>query len=389
MNIFGNTYSKLKNNFSTILEELYQTNIHDIITVYIKIICYKILPYLLFFSILNHTNIYFKSIKYIFFIYSLINLFITDFILRQSIKYTKITNIKHSCSKCPVNLIHNIEECISIFIFNLVGYMISKHNILLDIYWRSYLHTNPLMIKEKVCIRNYITFNYVGIPFGIINYCFEQIVSTILPTEYVFFLMMLLNFYIDSIIYISNIQYSNNKILNILLEIIWFISECFTLGIIEFQKRKIKTNDIIKDTIFYFNYLKNHNYYKVILWSDFQQLNNFISTSYGSVYYREHISNIYHLLYNILNNIKNNKTIKFIRKSKIIHLTSLFSNLFPTDYKIYLKIFDSRKYLEPFLFELVRLLEHNLTNYKLNSENIPLENKNINIKLNIIDKYMN
>jgi hypothetical protein len=360
----------------------------DIILLYGELILYKILPIMIPLSLLGNG---FTSIRYLFLGYLYINLLLSDIILRQSIKIRNSMIIEHNCEYCSKNIIWNIQDIISNILFTLLGTFIFKVNILLDIYWRSYIHSLPISIKNKYCTQKSIDINIIAIPFGIINYIIEIMISSVLPFEYTIIMMCFINFMIDIIIiHKSILNYSHNIFsFNILLRILWKISQFLTVGYIELKKREIADRDVIEDIINILQYLRNNTFYRFILWKEFQSLDNFISMGKTSIFYREHVLNTYDLFVNIMSYLDNNM-VKIIRKSKLIHITALFKPFLSSQHKFYIRLFESRKIIEPFIIQFINDMNQSIKNTKGEVEFEEVYNNIKEIeqdKLNIIDDY--
>ena len=374
-------------------EKMYNNNTYDIILVYINLLLYKILPILLTLSICGYSNIFINIIRYIIFCYLVINLLISDIILRQSIKLRTNINITHNCDKCPTNFIWNIQDNISYLIFNIVGSVIFKTNMYMDIYWRGYIHTIPYYIRNKICISKSIQYQYIFILFGILNFVIEFILSYLLPFEYIFIIMYLITFIIDTIVFNLHINYNdNNSISNILIIIPWKISQFLTIGFMEIRKREYIDKNIIEDIINILNYLRNNTYYKIILWKEFQSCENFVSYGKTSIFFREQVLNIYDLLSSIVNFLDNNMTLIIIKKIKLLHITTLFKPLLSTQHKFYVNIFESREIIEKFIKQFIDDVKKAISNTE--NEKIYESLYNYVIKeesdnINMIDKYYN
>lgn len=346
-------------------EKIYNNNTYDIILAYINLLIYKILPILLTLSICGYSNIYVNIFRYVIFCYLIINLLISDGILRQSVKLRTNINITHTCDECSTKFIWNLQDTVSYIIFNIIGNIIFKSNICLDILWRSYVHTIPYYIKNKICISKSVQYQYIFTIFGILNFGIEFILSYILPFEYIFIIMYLITFIIDSIVFNLHIEYkNNNNFINILLVIPWKASQFLTIGFIEFRKRKYIDKNIIEDIIYLLNYLRNNTYYKIILWKEFQTLEQFVSYGRTSIYFREHILNIHDLLTSIVNYLDNNTALIIARKIKLFHITTLFKPLMSSEHKFYVSIFESRESIEKFIKQFVGDLKEAITNTK-------------------------
>jgi len=320
----------------------------------------------------------------------LINLLISDFILRQSVKIRNTIELEHNCEKCSNNIVWNIQDNISNIIFYIIGGIIFRYTIYLDIYWRCYLHTLPICIKNKLCIQKSFEIQYISIPFGISNYLIEIGLSYLIPFEYNLIIMFFVTFLLDCIIFNLNLKYKGNiSFVNVLILIVWKISQSITIGYIEIKKRKLGNRDIVEEIINKLNYLRNNTWYRVILWKEFQFLDNLISFGKTSVFYREHILNFSELLISIQSYL-DNRTIKIARKTKILHLTTMFKPFMSSQHKFYVRMFESRKSIEPFIKQLIEDLNKSITNTKselLYEEMYNCEKKIETDKVEIIDKF--
>jgi hypothetical protein len=377
---YKNLYNKLKYN-----------NTINIIILYINLIFYKIIPILVPLSLLGYSNIFINIGRYIIVIYLIINLLISDFILRQSIKIRNLAESDHICDKCSNNIVWNLQDSVSNVVFYIIGGLVFKYNIYLDIYWRSYMHTLPICIKNKLCINKSVELQYPSVIFGILNYLIEFGLCYILPTEYTLIFMFLITFIIDCVIFNLDIKYkSNNTFINILLLCIWKISQNLTIGYIENKKRKIGNRDVVEEVINKLNYFRNNTWYRVILWKEFQNLDNFISLGKTSVFYREHILSIHDFLILIVNYLENDPKIRIARKIKILHLSTMFKPFMSSQNKFYVRMFESRKSIEPFIKQLLKDLDDSIANTK--SELIYEEMCNVDKKIEtenvkIIEKF--
>jgi len=365
-----------------IYNKLFYNNTFDIIKIYWNIIIYKIIPILLPISIIGYNNFFINLLRHIITIYLAINLLITDFILRQSVRIRTCDNlIEHNCDRCSQDIIWNIQDIASNVVFYILGGAISKYNMYTDIYWRSYLHAIPIFIKNKLCISKSINFQYIGLIFGLINYFIEFVLSYILPNEYLLLMMFFITFVIDTIIFNLDLKYKDTfNFSSIFLDIIWKISQCLTVGYLEIKKRSYIDKDIIYDIINYFNYFRNNTYYRFILWKEFQTLDNFISFGKTSVFYREHILNIHELLSIANNYLENNMIIKIARKTKILHVSTMLKPFMSSQNKFYIRLFESRKKIEPFIAQIINDLDTSIKNTK--SENLYEELYNCQKKVN-------
>lgn len=373
-------YNKLKNN-----------NTINIIILYINLILYKIIPILIPLSLLGYTNTFINIARYIIVIYLIINLLISDFILRQSIKVRNIIEEDHICDKCSNNIVWNLQDSLANIIFYILGGLVFKYNIYLDIYWRSYIHTLPICIKNKLCIHKSIELQDTSIIFGILNYLIEYGLCYILPTEYTLIMMFFITFVFDCIIFNLDIKHKSNiTFINILLTSIWKISQYLTVGYIETKKRKIGNRDVVEEAINKLNYFRNNTWYRVILWKEFQNLDNFISLGKTSVFYREHILTIHDLLISIVFYLDNNTTIKIARKTKILHISTIFKPFMSSQNKFYIRMFESRKSIEPFIKQLLKDLDISIANTKseiIYEEMYNFDKKMENTNVKIIEKF--
>jgi hypothetical protein len=370
----------------------------EIILLYGELILYKILPMMTPLSLLGYgfarEHIVVLGIRYICLLYLYINLLLSDIILRQSIKIRNSMIVEHNCEYCSKNIIWNIQDIVSNILFTIIGTIVFRVNIFLDIYWRSYIHSLPISIKYKHCTQKSIDIQLYAIPFGIINYIIESMLSNILPFEYTIILMCFINFMIDSIILDRNNRFITNRNIfsfNILLKIVWKLSQFLTVGYIEVKKRDIADRDVIEDIINILQYMRNNTFYRFILWKEFQSLDNFISMGKTSIYYREHILNTYDLVVNIMSYLDNNM-VKIMRKSKLLHITALFKPFLSSQHKFYIRLFESRKTIEPFMIQFINDMNQSIKNTKAEVEFEEIYNNIREIeqdKLNIIDDYCN
>ena len=381
----------IKNFLKMLYEKLQNNNTIDIIVLYINLIFYKIIPILIPLSLIGYSNIFVNIFRYIIAGYLIINLLISDFILRQSVKIRNPIDTDNTCEKCSSNIVWNLQDNISNMVFYVLGGIIFKYNIYLDIYWRSSMHSLPICIKNKLCIHKSVEIQYISIPFGILNYLIEFALCYVLPSEYIFIIMFFVMFVIDCVIFNLNIKYKNNmSFTNILLICVWKISQYLTIGCIESKNRNFGNRDIVEEIINKLNYFRNNTWYRVVLWKEFQNLENFISFGKTSVFYREHILIIHDLLVTIVHYLDNNTTIKIARKTKILHISTMFKPFMSSQNKFYIRMFESRKSIEPFIKQLLKDLDESITNTK--SEIIYEEMYNFDKKIEtenikIIDKY--
>ena len=382
---------EIKKYFIDFYNKLKSNNTINILLLYINLIIYKIVPILFPLSILGYSNTIINMCRYIFLIYLVINLLISDCILRQSIKIRNTLDIEHSCEKCSNNIVWNIQDNISSVIFYFLGSIVFKYNIYLDIYWRSYIHTLPIFLKNKLCIQNTIEIQYISMVFGILNYFIEIALNTFLPFEYIFIIMYFVTFVIDSIVINLNFKYRKNiNFINILIVILWKLSQYLTVGMIENKKRNYGNKDIVEEIVNKLNYFRNNTWYRVILWKEFQTLDNFISLGKTSVFYREHILSFHDLLFSIVYYLDNNTTLKIARKTKILHITTVFKPFMSSQNKFYVRMFESRKCIEPFIKQLINDMDESISKTKselIYEEMYNFEKKIENNDLKIIDKY--
>jgi hypothetical protein len=377
---FKNLYNKLKNN-----------NTINIIILYINLIFYKIIPILIPLSLLGYSNTFINIARYIIVIYLIVNLLISDFILRQSIKVRNLIDGDHICEKCSNNIVWNLQDSLSNIVFYILGGFVFKYNIYLDIYWRSYMHTLPICIKYKLCMHKSVELQYICIIFGIFNYLIEFCLYHILPVEYTLIMMFFITFVFDCVIFNLDIKYQSNiTFVNILLLSVWKISQYLTIGYIENKKRKVGNRDMVEEVINKLNYLRNNTWYRVILWKEFQNLDNFISLGKTSVFYREHILTFHDLLISIVYYLDNNTTIKIARKTKILHISTIFKPFMSSQNKFYIRIFESRKSIEPFIKQLLKDLDDSIANTKseiIYEEMYNFDKKIENTNMKIIEKF--
>ena len=125
--------SKLSNLFS------FQNNTTLILKSYTELFINKVfivlIPLITLSNIVSTTTttyssyLLFNLIRIIVILYIYINLLISDTILRQSLKIrtvSNLSNIEHSCEKCSVNVIWNLQDTISNLLFNVVGCVVFK-----------------------------------------------------------------------------------------------------------------------------------------------------------------------------------------------------------------------------------------------------------------------
>jgi hypothetical protein len=391
-----NKYTKKTNKYMNYYIKLYKliflmNRLYDIITTYIEIIVYKILPlYIPIIITANYDINYY--VRYLLLGYFYINLSINDIILRQSIKL-RINNEEINstcCNKCSSNIVWNIQDNIANIIFYLLGTLIFRYNIITNIYWRSYIHSQPCCIQNKLCIQKSLDIQLIGIVFGIINYLIELLLCMYLPFDFCIIIMIFINFLIDCIIFSLDIKYNKIYLINILLLIVWKLTQFMVIGFIETKKRENENRDIISKVINSINHLRNNDYYRVILWKEFQSLDNFISLGKLSIFYREHILNIYDLLTTINYFLNNNTALIIARKTKLLHISTIFKPIISSEHHFYIKMFESRKIIEPFIQQILNDLEKSIKNTKNEAiyEELfnyikPIEND----KLKVIDSY--
>ncbi len=381
----------IKNFLKNLYGKLQSNNTIDIIILYINLIFYKIIPILIPLSLIGYSNIFINILRYLITAYLIINLLISDFILRQSVKIRNPIDTDNACDKCSSNIVWNLQDNMSNIVFYVLGSIIFKYNIYLDIYWRSYMHTVPICVKNKLCVHKSVEMQYISIPFGILNYLIEFGLCYIMPIEYILIIMFCVSFVIDCVIFNLDIKYKSNvSFINILLICVWKISQYLTVGCIESKKRNFGNRDVVEEIINKINYLKNNTWYRVILWKEFQNLENFVSFGKTSVFYREHVLVIHDLLITIVYYLDNNTTIKIARKTKILHISTIFKPFMSSQNKFYIRMFESRKSIEPFIKQLLKDLDDSIA--KTKSEIIYEEMYNFDKKIEsenvkIIDKY--
>ena len=351
--------------FKKFYEKLKSNNTIDILLLYINLIFYKIIPILIPLSLIGFSNIFINIFRYLMVFYLVINLLISDFILRQSVKLRNTKDLEHNCEKCSSNIVWNLQDNVSNIIFYIVGGIVFKYNPYVDIYWRSFIHTLPIFIKNKLCIQKSIELQFISIPFGILNYLTEYAFSFIMPFEYNLIMMFFVTFLIDCVIFNLDIKYQSNiSVVNILLTGVWKVSQCITIGFFEIKKRNLGNKDIVENIVNKLNYIRNNTWYRVILWKEFQNLDNFISLGNTSVFYREHILSFHDLLFTIVNYLDNNTTIKIARKTKLLHISAILKPFMSSEHKFYIRMFESRKSIEPFIKQLIKDLDDSILNTK-------------------------
>jgi len=370
----------------------YQTQ--HIILSYLNLLLYKIFPIIIPLSIIGIDSLLFSAIQYLVFGYMYFNLIISDILLRQTIKIyiiksnTNISNNEHNCDYCSKNIVWNLQDIITNLVFNIIGTYIFRKNIYLDIYWRSYLHTLPIAIKNKLCVQQSIYINWIGIIGGFINYFLEKFLSYYFPFVYVLFFMLFLNFIIDCFIFELDIKSSTSILSPILLKIIWKFTQCIIIGWIELKKRTMQNNNMILEILHWFVYLKNNTYYRFIFWKEFQSLDLFVSYGESSIFYREHVLNLFELLLNIKYLI-DNQIVKFARKTKLLHISSFLKPYLSSENKFYISLFEARKEIEPFLNDIIKDIESSILHTKIKNEYEEFYNdrKKIESSINIMESY--
>lgn len=395
------------NKYEIIMDYIYNNLITNntglILKSYVDLIINKIIPVL--FTSLSILKIFdfldiFNSdltflIRLIIIIYIYLNMFISDTILRQSLKIRTINEKEHSCENCSVNVVWNLQDSFSNILFNIIGSIVFKYNWMTDIYWRSYIHSLPIHITNRICVQKTLELKQIGIFFGILNYITDYGSSMIFNGDVCMIINLFITFIFDTIIsnltssssssssINSNCFYNSFEIydkdieedenneyykyfiygINLPLVCFWKISQFILVGYIEIKKRSQTNKDFIKILLSVANHLRTHKYYKVLFWKEFQSLENFIKLGKVSLFYREHIISFYDLLVNVTNYL-NNTTVKIIRKSKIIHFTTIFKSFLPSQYKFYITLFESRKSIEQFVNDLMNDLESAIKNTK-------------------------
>jgi hypothetical protein len=149
-----------------------------------------------------------------------------------------------------------------------------------------------------------------------------------------------------------------------LLKTVWKVSQCITLGAIEIKKRNIGNKNVVSEIIRVLSYLKKSTFYRFLFWKEFQSLDNFISYGSTSPFYREHILNIFELLLNVKYFLTNNSAITFARKTKLLHMTTIFKPYMSAENKFYITLFEARKEIEPFIKEVIEDLETSIQTTK-------------------------
>jgi len=85
-----------------------------------------------------------------------------------------------------------------------------------------------------------------------------------------------------------------------------------------------------------------------------------------------------------------NNMVKIIKKSKLLHITALFKPFLSSQHKFYIRLFESRKIIEPFIIQFINDMNHSIKNTKSEVEFEEVYNNIKEIehdKLNIIDNY--
>ena len=378
--------------FVTLKEKLYQNNTVNIIKIYFGLLLKRVFPLFFTLSIFGYGNLYINFLRYILIIYIIINITINEIVLRQSIKIEIFKETVHNCKKCPTNIIFTMEEYLTNILFYVIGTFLSRHNILSNIYWKSHIHSSPLYQSNKLCVKSSLQIQNIGIFFGIVDYIVEQILIFCLPFEYCIFLTFFVSFCIDAIVY--NIGPLNNENMishNFVLKFVWNIGNSIVIGIIEKYKRNIKNtnNSIVEDIIKYLNYCRTHTYYRFIFWKEFRSLNNFISYGNSSIFYREHIINIHEFLSNMIEYLDNSMSIKIVKKTKLINISSIFRPFMSSQSKFYLELISARKHIEPFIRQIILDVESSIKSSKSDMYYEELYNvrKNIEEEKTIIKNY--
>lgn len=331
---------------------------------YFELYVYKIFPILIPFSLLGYDNDLINVIRYIFVGYMYINLLINDCILRESIKLRTVSEEDHDCTRCSQSVVWNLQDQVANLLFLNIGSFLFRYNIYLDIYWRCFIHSLPLGMKQKLCIQKCMRIEWWGILFGIINFCCEYLLRTFFHFEYVLFSMTLIYFTIDCYLFDTELNKHYIIPINVLLKAVWKISQCITLGAIEIKKRNIGNKNIVSEIIRVLSYLKTSTFYRFLFWKEFQTMDNFISYGSTSPFYREHILNIFELLLNLKYFLTNNTAITFARKTKLLHMTTIFKPYMSAENKFYVTLFEARKELEPFIKEVIEDLETSIQTTK-------------------------
>lgn len=331
---------------------------------YLTLYLYKVLPILIPLSLLGYTVPAIIVLRYLLVSYLYLNLFLNDCILRESVKIRTVHTKEHNCSRCSQNVIWNLQDQLANLLFLIIGSVFFKANIYLDLYWRSFIHSIPLATKNKLCIQKSIQIEWFGILFGLLNYVCEWALTQLFPFEYVLFSMLWIQFAIDCFIFDRTLPSYPILPMQLLLIFGWKTAQCLMLGIIEIKKRSIGQNNMISEWIRVISYMKNSTFYRFILWKEFQTLDNFISYGSTSAFYREHILNMFELLLNIKYFLTDNKAIIFARKTKLLHITTIFKPYMSAENKFYITLFEARKEIEPFIKEIIAELERSIQTTK-------------------------
>ena len=176
--------------------------------------------------------------------------------------------------------------------------------------------------------------------------------------------MLFIQFAIDCYIFDNTFKRFYIIPTHFLLKIVWKVSQCITLGAIEIKKRNIGNKNVVSEIIRVLSYLKKSTFYRILFWKEFQSLDNFISYGSTSPFYREHILNIFELLLNVKYFLTNNSTITFARKTKLLHMTTVFKPYMSAENKFYVTLFEARKEIEPFIKEVIEDLETSIQTTK-------------------------
>lgn len=331
---------------------------------YSRLYIYKILPLLIPLTLLGYGNDLINFIRYILVGYMYINLYINDCMLRESIKLKTVLSEEHNCTRCSQSVVWNIQDQVANLLFLNIGSVLFRYNIYLDIYWRSFVHSIPVATKHKLCVQKSIRIEWWGILFGILNYGCEHILRRMFYFEYVLFFMLFIQFAIDCYLFDNTFKRLYIIPTHFLLKTVWKVSQCIVLGAIEIKKRNIGNKNVLSEIIRVLSYLKNSTFYRFLFWKEFQSLDNFISYGSTSPFYREHILNIFELLLNVKYFLTNNSAITFARKTKLLHMTTIFKPYMSAENKFYVTLFEARKEIEPFIKEVIEDLETSIQTTK-------------------------